>query len=64
MHFAAVSLPSAPILHSLVIYAVGIGLVGGAFELLRELVFNAKRKERKRYYNDEYLQSDEWKRNR
>ena len=62
--FAAVSLPSAQIFHSLIIYGVGIGLLGAAFELFRELVFNVKRKKRKRYYNDEYLQSDEWKRKR
>ncbi len=31
---------------------------------MRGVIFKAKRKERKRYYNEEYLQSDEWKRKR
>jgi 5-methylcytosine-specific restriction endonuclease McrA len=45
-------------------YGLAIGAIGIVFEVLKALTWEKKRKQRKKYYNEEYLQSDDWKRKR
>jgi 5-methylcytosine-specific restriction endonuclease McrA len=52
------------IMHSLIIYGLAIGAMGIGFEVLKVLTWEKKRKQRKKYYNEDNLQSDEWKRKR
>ena len=52
------------ILHDLIIYGLGIGGIGLGIEALKALTWEKNRKKRKKYYNEDYLQSDDWKRKR
>lgn len=54
----------ADILRQLVKYGLTIGVVSIAFEVLKSIFWEKKRRERKRRYNEEYLQSDDWNRKR
>lgn len=50
--------------HDLFIYALVLGVLGGGLQVLKSILWEKKRKHRKKYYNEEYLQSDDWKRKR
>jgi hypothetical protein len=52
------------VIHDLIFYGLAIGAVSVLFQVLKAVLWEKKRKERKRYYNEEYLQSDDWKRKR
>jgi hypothetical protein len=65
---ATASDPLAPmresIVRTFVSYEWKIGAIGAVFIILNGIVFEVKRRARKRYYNEDYLQSDAWKRKR
>ncbi len=50
--------------YELVWYVVAMAIITGLFGILSSLIFEKKRKARKKYYNEDYLQSDAWKRKR
>ena len=52
------------IVHDLVMYGLVIGAMGIVAEVFKSIVFEKKRKQRKSYYNNVYLQSDDWQRKR
>ena len=52
------------VVHQLMIYGWKIGAISLAFTVLNGIVWEVKRRRRKRYYNEDYLQSDAWKRKR
>jgi hypothetical protein len=52
------------IMHDLIMYGLAIGAMGIGFEVLKALRREKGRKQRKKYYNEEYLQSEEWERKR
>lgn len=54
----------AGVTHDLVIYGLALGAIGIVFEVIKAIFWERKRKERKKYYNEVVLQSDDWKRKR
>jgi 5-methylcytosine-specific restriction endonuclease McrA len=58
-----ISLPPT-VIHSLLLYVVGMIILTALAELLKSVIWEKKRKQRKKYYNEEYLQSDDWQRKR
>ena len=52
------------VVQDLVWYAVAMAVITGIFSILKTVLFEKKRKARKKYYNEDYLQSDAWKRKR
>ena len=52
------------IVQTFVSYEWKIGAIGVVFIILNAIIFDVKRRARKRYYNEDYLQSDAWKRKR
>jgi hypothetical protein len=61
---AALSAIQAKVLHDVMGYGLAIGVIGLIFLILSAILLEKKRAERKRYYNEDYLQSDAWKRKR
>jgi hypothetical protein len=65
------STPSSPldavhqkVVHDLMWYGIGIAIISGVCKILGDLIFEKKRAKRKKYYNEDYLQSDAWQRKR
>lgn len=54
----------AEVLQALVKYGLIVGVGGALIQILKSIIFEKKRRERKRYYNEDYLESDAWKRKR
>jgi hypothetical protein len=54
----------AQVLHDIIKYGIAIAVISGVFQILNALLFEQKRAERKKYYNEDYLQSEAWKRKR
>jgi len=52
------------VVSALVNYAWKIGAIGAVFIVLNAIIFEVKRRARKRYYHEDYLQSEAWKRKR
>jgi hypothetical protein len=60
-----VSLPvNQAVMHDLIVYGVLIGVVSGLFKILDSILWEKKRRQRKKFYNEDYLPSDDWKRKR
>jgi hypothetical protein len=52
------------IVHDLVVYGLAIGAMGIVAEVFKSIVFEKKRKQRKGYYSNVYLRSNDWQRKR
>jgi hypothetical protein len=52
------------VLLDLVLYGIALGALAGAFKVLEAFLWEKKRERRKKYYNEDYLTSDDWKRKR
>jgi hypothetical protein len=60
----ASSLLPAPISHTLLMFLVIFGVLGLVGKILDDVLFEKKRQKRKKYYRENYLQSEDWKRKR
>jgi len=60
----ALAIVHGKVVQELVWYGVTLAIITGFFGILKSLIFEKKRKVRKKYYNEDYLQSDVWKRKR
>ena len=60
----AIAAAQASVLYSLIKYGLTIGAIGIVFEVIKAIFWEKRRAQRKKYYNEEYLQSDDWKRKR